>query len=737
MSEAPNQDSDLRQLRERLDYLEAQLHRQTARIYELERRLGVSAASHRSTVPADPPSPPNQTVRPRREWPALAKMAHLDWERVVGGNWFNRIGILAIILAVGFFFKHAIENDWLGPLGRVVLGVVTGFTFLIGGERIRQRGYRFYAHGLAGGGICILYLSIYAAHDRYQLIGQLTAAFLLTIITVIAVALATRYDALAIAILGLICGFLTPLLLAGREDNQIALFGYMTLLNLGVLGIAWARRWRALNYLAFLATTLLSYIWWDEWYQPSKLALTVVVLTILYLIFALTGVIGSLVRQEPARELDLLLILLNGAVYFGALFALLNPEHRGALSGGAVLLALFYVAQSLSVRRWGGEDHYLSLALRGLAMTFLTVAIPIRFNLAWVTISWAVEGAMLTWLGVRTGRRLTRVAAAIVLGLATLHWFQADLPGLSPAIGASFIFLLNWRGMAIFAIILALLVSAALYRRTDAAIAPAERARWSGGMALGAALLLVAWVSFDQWDCYRLLLAPLRQRDDALTAIKRLQNWSHFFLGSWWAFSGMAILAAGIRRQTFAARLPGLFLLFLAGVVALAAGFSFHGEEWHTLLVNPTFGLFLFFAATLAVGYREYRRAGTLAIPREVAILSRTMLSLANLSLLTGLSLELDGYFDRHAGLGTDGLIEQLGQSMLYAVYGAVMIAAGAWRANRQIRLLGLLILGLTTLKVFLFDLASLEQIYRVIAFVGLGLILLLVSWHYQRRSGS
>jgi uncharacterized membrane protein len=87
--------------------------------------------------------------------------------------------------------------------------------------------------------------------------------------------------------------------------------------------------------------------------------------------------------------------------------------------------------------------------------------------------------------------------------------------------------------------------------------------------------------------------------------------------------------------------------------------------------------------------------------------------------------------------LETDGLIEQLGQSMLYAVYGAVMIAAGAWRANRQIRLLGLLILGMTTLKVFLFDLAALEQIYRVIAFVGLGLILLLVSWHYQRRSAS
>lgn len=116
-------------------------------------------------------------------------------------------------------------------------------------------------------------------------------------------------------------------------------------------------------------------------------------------------------------------------------------------------------------------------------------------------------------------------------------------------------------------------------------------------------------------------------------------------------------------------------------------------------------------------------------------MLSRLLISMANLTLLTGLSLELDGYFGRRDDSGSGSLIEQLGQSMLYAVYGALMIAAGAWRVNRQLRLLGLFVLAMTTIKVFLFDLSSLEQIYRVISFVVLGLILLLVSWHYQRRS--
>jgi uncharacterized membrane protein len=736
MSEEQANSSDLRQFAERLDYLEAQLHRQTARIYELESRLGVGHPARH--VPhlesSETPKPSSQQKRVD-----LSRMAQIDWERVVGGNWFNRIGILAIILAVGFFFKHAIENEWLGPLGRVTLGVVTGFSFLIGSELIRKRGYQFYAHGLAGGGICILYLSIYAAHDLYQLIPQIVAALLMALVTIIAATLAVRSDALAIAILGLICGFLTPVLLAGQEDSQIVLFGYLTFLNLGVLGIAWIRRWRVLSYLAFVATCLLSQAWWDEWYRPEKLASTLVVFTILFLIFALTGIIGNLTRKEPAHELDLLLILLNGGIYFSALYELLESAHLTALSGATVLLAIFYLAQATATHRWGGEDRYLPLALLGLALTFVTLTIPIRFNLSWVTIGWAVEGGVLTWLGLRTSRRLTRLAAAIVLGLAILHWFQIDLTGLSPVAGESFLPVLNRRGMSIFTVIVALFVSAMLYRRLGAAPThqvSRERSLWSGGMALVAALLVVAWISFDQWDYYRLLIDPLRERGDSLPAIKRLQNWSNLFLGSWWAFSGMSILVAGIRRQSLAARLPGLSLLILSGLIVIVSGLRFHGEEWHTALVNPTFGLFLFFALMVAIAYREYRHKGESDVPGEVSMVSRLLLSFGNLSLLMGLSLELDGFFGRHQEFGRDGLIEQLGQSMLYAVYGALLIAAGAWRANRQLRLLGLSILAMTTLKVFLFDLSALEQIYRVASFVVLGLILLLVSWHYQRRSG-
>ena len=739
MSEERENANDLRQLVERLDYLESQLHRQTGRIHELERRLGIwSPAVSPPTVTAPAPTVADRSgkVPTRSIRLDLSSVRRVDWERLIGGNWFSRVGILAIILGVGFFLKYAFENQWLGPLGRVLLGAVTGCALLLAGDRIRRRGYRFYAHGLSGGGLCILYLSIYAACDRFHLIGEPVAMTLMALVTVLTVLLAARYDALAIAILGLVGGFLTPVLLAGEEDRQSALFAYLTLLDLGVLGVAWFKRWRILNYLAGAATFLLSLAWWLEWYQPGKLVPTLLHLTILFLIFAFTGVTHQVVRKEPAREPELALIIINAGLYFAALHAMLESDHRNWLSGGALLLAAFYCSQAYWIRRQGGNDRYLELALVGLAGVFLTMAVPLRFSLSAVTIGWAVEGLALIWLGLRSGRRSTRVGGGLVLALAVIHWIEVDLTALSPATGSHFLIMFNWRGVPIAVTMAALLLAAWLYRRMEFTVSERERGTASGALALIAALLLVAWITLDQWDYFRLLEDPYRGAEWNHREISRLQQQSQFFVGAWWAFSGLALVVAGIRRRAVAARLPGLLLLLLAGVLSVAAGVGHDDQSWQVTLLNLDFGLHVVLALALAGAYREYRRAGDGMQRHERSALMRLLLTGANLSLLGGLSLEIDSFLDRHPGLGEGGLVEQAGQSILCASYGAALIAFGAWRSNRQIRRLGLLTLALTIGKVFLFDLAALEQVYRIASFVALGVILLLVSWHYQRRSG-
>lgn len=756
MADDPSNPDPFQQINARLDYLDDILHQQIARIYALEKQLGVAPPKAKpepepapyqpprplapaSAPPSVPPSaPPPMPAEPAAPQPGFSFLKEgMDWESLIGGNWFNRIGILAIVLAVGFFLKYAIENQWIGPTGRVMMGVAAGIGFLVGGERMRQKGLRHYAHGLSGGGISILYLSFFAAFARYQLIGQTTAFLFMSLVTIVAVLLSARYDALAIAILGLIGGFLTPVMLSTGQDNQTGLFGYMILLDLGVLGIAWFKHWRSLNYLAYLATILLSAAWADEWYRPEKLWTTLFFFTVLFLIFALLAVFYNLINREPARELDILLILVNAGLYFGTAYQLLDAKHHGWLGLFAVLVSAFYLGQGYWAYQRDRADKYLILTFVGLAALFLTMAIPIQLDQHWVTMGWALEGVVLTWIGLKLNHRLTRYAAAAVFLIALMHWLQFDLVEFGYIRDAGFWPLINRRGGSILIVIASLLASAWLYRRRGDGVEARERSIWLGALVLLSYLLAVFWWSVDGRDYFESLKDPYRELAIGQTAywteILRLDNWKHFFLSGLWTVAGTVLLVAGARRGLAAARYVGLGLLALAGANIALFGSTYYLESWHWPLLNPTFLAFALLTAAMAVAYREYARAADKIDRDESAVLSTAFLILGNLLLLAGLRLEVEEFLTHRLQLTEGDFTRQLCYSVLYAVYGGGMIVVGIWRRNRVARLMGLGLLTLTIVKVFLFDLSSLDQIYRVLSFIALGVTLLLVSYLYQR----
>lgn len=751
----------VKELEERIGYLEEVLHRQIARIYAIEQRLGsdnrlteeASAvagppgqqAGHRvvvpsrsagaSATPAPPPVRPEAASRPASGKAAApagrakAAAAGVDWEAIVAGNWFSRVGVVAIVLAVGFFLRYAIENDWIGPLGRVLLGLLAGTALLGGGEWLRDRGYRFYAHGLTGGGISSLYLSFYAAFAVYGIVSQTTAFGFMSLVTIGAVLLASRYNALSIAILGLIGGFLTPVMLSTGRDNQAALFGYMILLDLGVLGIAWFRHWRVLHYLAWGATVLLGAAWWVSWYEPAKLRPTLIFVTVLFLIFSIAPVLYNLVRQEPVRELDVLLVLGNGALYFRLVWQLLQEDHHAWLGAFAMLLAGYYAAKAWWVHRREHPDRYLVMTFAGMATLCLTLAVPMQFDQHWVTMGWAIEGALLTLIGMRLHRRLTRTAAMVVFGIAIVHWFAVDLGDFTWREGAAtFLPLFNRRGASIFVLIATLAGSAYAYRANQSRLSDVddgERRFQMGAMALAAWLLIIYWLSVDGRD----FCNQLAERDDSQSLrISLIWSWFYLYLAVLWSLAGTLTLAVALRRRMAGLRFVAFGLWLIAIVHVTFNVTSYQTQERFLPLINPTFGAFLALAAALAAGYREYSRSD-----RPESVVRSVCLSLANLFLLFGLSLEVD-----KLSLGTPGtrisfFAHQLLLSALYAVYGGTMMAIGIVRRNRLVRRLGLGLLVTTIVKVFFFDLSSLEQIYRVLSFIILGVTLLLVSFLYQR----
>ena len=524
------------ELKERVDYLESILRQQSARLYSIEEKVGMP----RLTQPENRPAVEDGVGDIKPAAPVTQPARRADLEARIGGSWFNRIGILAICFGVAFFLKYAFESGLVGPTGRVVLGIAAGICFLALGERMRPR-YQSYAYGLSGGGILILYISIYAAYAFFDppLVAQIPAFTLMAGITAMASILAARYNAIAIAMLGLVGGFLTPPLLSTGQDNQVALFGYVTLLNAGVLALAYSKQWRVLNYMAFGATVATFAAWLVLRYEGEKLWTTIFFLTLLFALFALLAVTYNVINRRPTAWLDLLLVFLNAVFYFGATYALLEGRYQSYLGLFAILVAAFYFALGTLTYGRDREDRLLIYTFYGLAILFVALAVPIQLDLRWVTMGWAIEGAVLTWVGLRVGDRTSLYGGMAVLFVAALYWLVAD----APAVGDGSTLLTSYSTLSCAVLVGLLALSAWLINRHADRVAERERRMFTGAYILGANALVVILLSLEAGDYFKQGLA------------------SQLSLSIIWAVYGGALLVVGIVNRSASLRIMALGLL--------------------------------------------------------------------------------------------------------------------------------------------------------------------------------
>ncbi len=245
------------------------------------------AAAARAPVSSEPPptSPPPAT-RPR-----------IEWERWIGVRGAAAAGGIVLALAALLFFQYSIEHGLISPTMRVVLGVIVGVCCVVGSEWLVKRDQAAAASALAGAGVVILYGATWAAQNLYGLIGTVPALVLMVLITVVCVFLAVGRNAPFIAVLGLLGGFATPILVASDVDSPAALFGYILLLDLGLLWLARARGWPLLAVLSLVGTTLHQAIWIFGSMNEERAGLGIAVLAVFGLAFLFSGA----TEREPSR----------------------------------------------------------------------------------------------------------------------------------------------------------------------------------------------------------------------------------------------------------------------------------------------------------------------------------------------------------------------------------------------------------------------------------------------------
>ncbi|MGH9773537.1 MAG: DUF2339 domain-containing protein [Candidatus Acidiferrales bacterium] len=421
-----------------IDALRAQIAALTARVYQLEQKAGVAAEVRQPVVPQAPPQATAPSPRPSGQMPppqppmlpSTPSSANAGIEKRIGQYWLNRIGIVAILIGVSYFLKYAFENNWIGPAGRVAIGLLAGIGLLVWSERFRSRGYQFFSYSLKAIGIGTLYLSLWGAFQVYHLIPAAAAFLAMVIVTGATITLALTQNAELLATFALAGGFATPVLLSTGENHEVVLFSYVALLDLAILATAIARPWRRLLWGSVAGTIILYAGWFSDYYTQEQRPLTIFFAALFAAIFASIPLLTPHDRSKrfagPSITLTVLPLLSAGA-FFLALWTMYEPE-TATLTWYALALAAVYlgIARSFGRRFPDRDTKFIALLHVAIAVAFITIAIPLKLDGHWITIGWLIESAVLLWVGVRTQSKFLRYLAIAALTLGIFRLLMLD-----------------------------------------------------------------------------------------------------------------------------------------------------------------------------------------------------------------------------------------------------------------------------------------------------------------------
>jgi uncharacterized membrane protein len=544
-------------------------------------------------------------------------------EENIGGTWFMRIGITALVLGISFFLKYAFDNDWIGETGRVMIGIFIGLGMLSFGEKTIRK-YVMYGQMMTGAGIAVLYLSIFSAFNYYHIIGSFTAFFAMLIITAAGIILSLRYDAISLMMVALIGGFATPLMASSGQNNQFGLLSYVALLDMAILAVSIFKKWREVNVAGFMGTVILFSAWAEKFYTKNDLNSTMFFLTLFFVIYSISSLIYNLVKKEKSTGVEQILTLISAVIYFSASYALLNEKYHVLMGFFAIVLAIYYFLWAFVVRNFTPEDENLYGFLAFLTVGFVTLALPIQFKQNVITIGWIIEAVLLMIIGMKLKKNVIVIFSIVVSALALFRYLVFD--------------------------------------------------------------------------------------------VSRLDKYSVTVFNSAFFTAIMLIVA-----------------LYLIGYIVKI----FSNQEDTVINKKSIFALFMITANLVTIF--AISREVTTSYERDINAIYAKQSEAQSFLYDSGAQSGMNSYYNSSAFKLNQSKIEKLQNkssislSIFWLIYAIILLAVGVMGKYKSVRVGGLMLLLLAIIKLFFIDLWSLGTLYRIISSMSLGVVLLAISFVYQK----
>ncbi|MEP0478596.1 MAG: DUF2339 domain-containing protein [Nonlabens sp.] len=673
-------------------------------------------------------------------------------EKFIGENLLNKIGILITVIGVGIGAKYSIENDLISPLTRIILGYLSAIGLFGFGMKLKQK-YESYSAVLVSGAIVILYFITFFAYSFYELIPQTVAFILMVMFTGFTIVASLNYNKQIIADLGVVGAYAVPFLLSNGSGQVEILFSYIAIINIGVLILAFKKYWKPLYYSSFAFTWLIFISWIVLDYQDQEhFTLALGFLLVFFIIFYLTFLSYKLVKKEVFAVSDIVLLLLNSFVFYGLGFVILGDNETGEHYLGLFTLcnAIIHFVVATVIYKQKKSDRKLFYLATALVLAFISIAIPVQLDGNWVTLLWTAQAVLLFWLGTSKKIEIYEKLSYPIMLLATLSLFQDwdndynvyDIETYSDIIP---LFNISFMSSMLFVAALGFIV---YLQRKETFVSALSKDGIFYKMAmysipsvliftLYCAFRLEIEFYFDQWyDTSRVQLpegsSPYANDvyDSSIKDFKSIWiiNYTLLFIGLLSYFNYKKIKNNILEKAGLIFTVLTVFIFLVQGLYEISdlrevylSTSEYYNRGVFYLLIR--YISFVFVAFAMLTLYRFVKKPG---IAKGFKIVYDLIL---HISIVWVISSELIHWLDI-AG-ATDAY--KLGLSILWGVYSFLLIGFGILKNKPYLRIGGMGLFGITLIKLFFYDIAHLNTISKTIVFVSLGVLLLIISFLYNK----
>lgn len=695
------------------------------------------------------PKPQNQTI-PKAVIPNKTKT---DLEKFIGENLINKIGIAITVIGVGIGAKYSIDHDLISPLTRIILGYLAGLGLLGFGIKLKEK-YESYSAVLVSGAIAILYFITYSAYSFYDLFPQGIAFSLMFVFTVFTVVAAINYNNQVIAHVGLVGAYAVPFLLSEGSGQVGFLFTYMAIINVGILIIAFKKYWKSVYFSSFGLTWLIFFSWYAfNYHTNAHFTLALTFLVVFFIIFYTIFLAYKLLKKETFVFSDILLLTLNSFLFYGIGFAILSDHATGRQLLGLFTLsnAVIHFITSAIIFKQKLADRNLFYLASGMVLVFITIAIPVQLDGNWVTLLWAGQAALLFWIG-RTKNVPFYEKIAHLLMLLTFFSLVHDWMSVYDMYSYGYkenhitpLFNIHFLSSMLVAGAFGFIT----YLNQDKKYLTPQLDK--NGLVSIAAVAVPILLLVSLYFAFRLEIASYWNHrfwashlELKLEGQRHMSHFSNYDLNKFktvwiiiYTLFFVSVLAFvnsfKIKNKLFGIITTGLIALVI--IVFLTQGLYTLGELRDSYLKQPlveyfqrgTFNVGIrYIAIAFAIlalvacvkSLREYLPQKAFKIVFDL-FLHTTILWIASNELLTWLELT-------HS-------TSKLGLSILWGIYSLLLIALGIWKKMKHLRIGAISLFGITLIKLFTYDISHLDTIAKTAVFVSLGILLLIISFLYNK----